>query len=275
MTELNLGIPCGISANILGGYFARHTSQWTETKTKSFYTLWNLTEGDVIITVDGKEHKAKKGDAVLFSPGDTYSAGSETGCEFSFVFFTLETGNSLDLLKDFNPSGVIFGEYLSDSKISFNESFMENRKRGYHGDFKLYYEFLGYITDILSAIEKGRIARFHEGDSAEDSLMRKAIDFIDASYEQSPEIGDIAKKFGFSEKYFITKFRSVLGISPKQYVVRCKMKRALELITTTDTKLREVAIVSGYSDQYALSKAFKKFYGESPSSYRKSKTTEK
>ena len=59
-----------------------------------------------------------------------------------------------------------------------------------------------------------------------------------------------------------------MGISPRQYIVRCKMKKALELITGSDVKISEIAETLAYSDQYAFSKAFKKFYGESPSFYR-------
>ena len=270
MKKLFDDIPYGISANIMGGGFIRHPRAWTETKTKNLYTLWSLIEGDISVSFNGTEHKATTGDAVLFSPGDTYSAHTDGGCGFTFVFFTLKTGNSLDLLSELQPSGIIPKHYTAASFDSFNSSFIEQRSRQSHGDIRLYSEFFSYISDIIGAIRCGGTEKFCSEESPLDSDMHSAIDFINENYENSIQIKDIAHRTGLSEKHFITKFKSVIGVSPKQYAVRCKMKKAFELISGTDSKLSEIALQLGYSDQYSLSKAFKKFYGESPTAYRKS-----
>ena len=270
MTSLFDNIPYGISANILGGGFSKHALGWTETKTKNFHTIWSITEGEITVTVGANSYTATKGDAILFSPGDTYSASSNIGCAFTFLFFTLKTGNSLDLLSDLNPSGIIAKEYISASFDSFNASFIEQRRYHRHGDIKLYSKFFGYISDVICAIKNGGIERFCHGKYSMDSDMRTAIEYINKNYESAPTIREIAHICGLSEKHFITKFKSVIGVSPKQYIVRCKMKNALELIGSTDAKLSEIATRLGYSDQYSLSKAFRKFYGEPPIAYRKS-----
>ncbi len=270
MTKLFDDIPYGISANIMGGGFIKHPQGWTETKTKNFYTLWSLIEGDITVSFNGTEHKATAGDTILFSPGDTYSAGSEGGCGFTFLFFTLKTGNSLDLLSDLNSSGIIPKSYTAASFNSFNSGFIEQRSKNRRGDIRLYSEFFSYISDIIYAIRHGGSKSFRDTEALIDSDMHSAIDFINENYESALQIKEIAQRFGLSEKHFITKFKSEIGVSPKQYAVRCKMKKAFELISGTDYKLSEIALQLGYSDQYSLSKAFKKFYGESPISYRKS-----
>ena len=268
MNKLLDSIPYGLSVNLMGGYFARHPNTWTETKTKFYYTVWIITEGDVTISFGEKEYKSTQGDAVIFSPGDTYSARSERGCAFTFFFFTLETGNSLDLLAGMSPSGIVTKEYAGKASIDFSSSFMKRMSSYRHADIELYAEFIGYISKLHSAISCGGHIGFHKGYISDGSDMSAALKYINENYIGSPSINEIASRFGLSEKYFITKFKTVMGISPRQYIVRCKMKKALELITGSDVKISEIAETLAYSDQYAFSKAFKKFYGESPSFYR-------
>ena len=74
---------------------------------------------------------------------------------------------------------------------------------------------------------------------------------------------------GMSEKYFIQYFHIHTGTSPKQYLVEKRMKHALLLLANPVNSLTYTAARLGYSDQYAFSKAFKKYYGEAPSSFRK------
>lgn len=270
MTNLFDDIPYGISANIMGGGFIEHPLGWTESKTKTFYTLWSIINGEITVTLNGEEHTASVGDAILFSPGDTYTARTEQGCGFTFLFFSLKTGNSLDILSELNPSGIIPKEELKDSFEAFNSCFIEQRREHRHGDIKLYSKFFSYISDAVYAIRDGKFEKFCDSEETMDSDMHTAIDFMNESYENAPPIKEIARLCGLSEKHFIIKFKSIVGISPKQYIVRCKMKKALELIISTDSKLAQIAARLGYSDQYSFSKAFKKFYGEPPMTYRKS-----
>ena len=51
------------------------------------------------------------------------------------------------------------------------------------------------------------------------------------------------------------------------------MKKAEELLRSTNYKVVEIATSVGYDDQLAFSKAFRLFFGISPTEYRKNNTT--
>jgi len=65
------------------------------------------------------------------------------------------------------------------------------------------------------------------------------------------------------------RFQRVFGISPRGLLVRLRMHRAKELLGTTDISIKEVARELGYSKQHEFTRAFTRFFGESPSKWRK------
>ena len=61
-------------------------------------------------------------------------------------------------------------------------------------------------------------------------------------------------------------FRKYLGVSPKEYLTNYRLNIAASLLST-GTAVKEVALACGYMDIYSFSKAFKKRFGCSPSTY--------
>ena len=62
--------------------------------------------------------------------------------------------------------------------------------------------------------------------------------------------------------------RRVLGLTPKQLIMRFRLEAALNLLITTDRPLAEVAAACGYYDQSQFGRHFRRVVGTSPSAYR-------
>lgn len=62
--------------------------------------------------------------------------------------------------------------------------------------------------------------------------------------------------------------RRILGITPKQLVLRFRLEEALRLLDTTDLGLVEIATACGYYDQSAFSRHFRRVVGASPAQWR-------
>lgn len=81
-------------------------------------------------------------------------------------------------------------------------------------------------------------------------------------------IQDIATNAGFSTDYFNKLFLSHTGFTVMAYVNYLRLKRASELLRTTDKSILSIALEVGYDSHEGFLKAFKKQYGITPSSYR-------
>ena len=79
----------------------------------------------------------------------------------------------------------------------------------------------------------------------------------------------LADSFYLDEAYFSRLFKEKTGLSPKQYLLNVRLKRAKELLSETVYPIKEISTATGFSDPLYFSKLFLKKEGISPSLYRK------
>jgi AraC-like DNA-binding protein len=60
-----------------------------------------------------------------------------------------------------------------------------------------------------------------------------------------------------------------MGMSPKEYIIKLRLDRSMELLQCTDLSVGEISDIVGYQDPLYFSKLFKRKLGVSPAAYRK------
>jgi AraC family transcriptional regulator len=78
----------------------------------------------------------------------------------------------------------------------------------------------------------------------------------------------LAAVIGFSIPHFHRIFTACVGESAASYVRRVRMERAGRKLRMGAVDITEVALAAGYDTHAAFSKAFKQYYGFSPSEFR-------
>ena len=78
----------------------------------------------------------------------------------------------------------------------------------------------------------------------------------------------IAAQFGIGRTNFYRKVRELTGMSPNDYLRKCRMERAAELLRTTDLPISEVCVQVGVPDAQYFSKVFKVYFETTPTVYR-------
>jgi LacI family transcriptional regulator len=66
------------------------------------------------------------------------------------------------------------------------------------------------------------------------------------------------------------RFRKYLNRSPQSEIRNVQVKRAKELLATTDLSLPQIAVLTGFEHPEYLSVVFKRETGQTPGSYRRS-----
>ncbi len=101
-----------------------------------------------------------------------------------------------------------------------------------------------------------------------DSKIKKSTDYMLSHYKDcNLSINEIAAKSFISEVYFRKLFKAEYGISPQKYIINLRIQYAKELISTGYYSLKDIALMSGYTDYKYFSTEFKKQVGVSPSNY--------
>ncbi|MBQ9112251.1 MAG: AraC family transcriptional regulator [Clostridia bacterium] len=89
------------------------------------------------------------------------------------------------------------------------------------------------------------------------------------SRHKSITVGQMAEVCFMSESYFRKIFSSVMGESPKSYIVRQQIQKAAGLLVTTKAPIAEIASRCGFEDVSTFYRRFVKICGVSPTKYRR------
>lgn len=79
----------------------------------------------------------------------------------------------------------------------------------------------------------------------------------------------IASQVHFSTSYIRQIFKQVMKENISEYIIRKRMELAGNLLKNTSFKVQEIAQECGYEDQRYFASSFKKFYGCTPTEYKR------
>jgi AraC family transcriptional regulator len=100
---------------------------------------------------------------------------------------------------------------------------------------------------------------------------RRAVEaalWIDASAHEPIDLESAAREFGLSPFHFLRLFARVLGVTPHQYLVRSRLRRAARLLADDARPITEVAYDVGFGDLSNFVRTFRRAAAMSPRSFR-------
>jgi two-component system, response regulator YesN len=102
-------------------------------------------------------------------------------------------------------------------------------------------------------------------------VIRSACAFIEQNYsDPNITLGSAAAHAALSNNHFCTVFSQEMGYTFIEYLTHIRMKRAKELLRTTEMRSADVAAAVGYNDPHYFSYLFKKTSLMNPRDYRNS-----
>jgi AraC-like DNA-binding protein len=100
--------------------------------------------------------------------------------------------------------------------------------------------------------------------------VNEARDILLDRYQRPPKIPQLARMVGINQTKLKALFKATFGLTVHEFVQKCRMERALDLLTTTDLGIAEIAYALGYNYPASFTHAFRQFYGHAPRSTRNS-----
>ena len=98
------------------------------------------------------------------------------------------------------------------------------------------------------------------GDKGRRAQMQVMMQFIHANYHRQIALQEIAQSVHISESSALQLFRRGIHLSPVAYLIQYRLKRAADLLATTNKTVAAVAYESGFSDAGYFCRTFRKFY---------------
>jgi len=104
---------------------------------------------------------------------------------------------------------------------------------------------------------------------AQEPRVRRVIEFMRTNLQRKLSLADMAEVAALSQSYFCRLFKTQTRVSPGEYLIALRMKKAHTLLTKTRLSIKEVMAAVGYDTRSNFLNHFKEYFEIPPSEYRR------
>lgn len=105
-------------------------------------------------------------------------------------------------------------------------------------------------------------------DSLYQDRINAATQFMEARWNEPIQLGDIADAAAISPFHFHRIFKAITGQRVKEFLTRIRLEKAAHQLKYSADDVSAIALATGYQNHETFSRAFKDYFGQTPSAYR-------
>jgi len=247
-----------------------------------FVEMVYMLRGKCTHVVNGKDFPVCRGDMVIINYNQTHSIINTE--EISYINILMkpeyiskslvdqENAFALLHLTEFEDFRKILDENRCKVSFSGNErkqiedainaviTEMNQKNSGHELLIRSYLNIL--ITMVFRKMSL-------ELDSSFDGISEKLLSYINQHCHEKLSLNAVAGMCSYAPAYFSRLFKNFTGETFTSYLKKARIKKAADLILTTDKNITDIAYQVGYSDKTKFFSHFKSIVGVSPLKYRK------
>ena len=216
------------------------------------YALHLVSEGEGRFECEGKVYEIATGALFFVEKNETFSVSGE-GLKYYYIRFDGRRGKELL------------------SRIGVNR---ENRVYRDHG------VLIAFWKECLSASNETNLdllaesvllyslARLSTKKDVKSDMVSRVIALASEGFtDPALSLSSVSEEIGYHEKYVSAKFKKEVGMPFVQYLRNIRIDHAVFLMEQGVVSVKNIAILSGFSDSLYFSKVFKEMKGISPKEF--------
>ena len=224
---------------------------------------YKLSKNRMILIKQGEGSVIIDGDAYNFTPGNLIFVFEEEILKF------VPSENTEYMYIDFAGSraDVLF------SKFCINKI---NRKfQGFDGIIPLWHDSILRASEVnLDLVSEGlllyTLSRIPAESEEKNTIINKILEITEENFtDSSLSLSSLAGEISYNSKYISHLFKEKIGISYSEHLRNLRIKYAVSLLEHGIDSVKNLAILSGFTDPLYFSTVFKKTVGVSPKDYKK------
>ncbi|MEE1013587.1 MAG: AraC family transcriptional regulator [Clostridia bacterium] len=239
------------------------------------YELYYLEEGEIVYYIDDGIYPARKGDFILIPPGKMHKTLPWRSSAHSRILIYLDP------------------RFLEQEASAFPELFKEELVLVTMGSRQVTQRLLGEMLEedageknpvMLRAILTQLLVHLsrwakrgcdYSAESTERSggnvecKVQEVMAYLDNHFREEISLAEMAERFYMNPTYLSRIFRRVTGMTYSEYLMQHRLREAVFLLNTTDKKVMEIAVETGFHSDNHFCKMFRKHMGVSPRRFRK------
>ncbi|MGH8596812.1 MAG: helix-turn-helix transcriptional regulator [Gammaproteobacteria bacterium] len=103
----------------------------------------------------------------------------------------------------------------------------------------------------------------------DEQRVTTVLRHIGTAFDENLSLADLAGEVFTSRYHFLRIFQRAVGQTPRQYILRTRLQRALQKMRLTNDNISTIALEVGFEDISTFDRFFRRVLGVSPSNYRK------
>jgi AraC-like DNA-binding protein len=256
------------------------TTEWRYMKEIKLYFI---LKGKLEIQIQEEKFELNAGDLFLIGPSELHRDRCDRPEELDHIVLYFYHYHFFD------PSTLHFSSYFSNAirpLSQLNYIFRENIQAKEEIIANLQHilreseaKQIGYELMISSQVKNMfvNLLRYDSRkllisySSMEISRLRPVLDYVEKRLNEKIKVEDLCKQMNMSYHYFVKYFKKITGVPFIEYINRKKIKRAEELVLTTNRSIMDIGIEVGLPNMTHFYDLFKRYNGCSPKQFRKRK----
>lgn len=229
--------------------------------------LTYVMEGEIYCTCNGKNYTARQGELLIFPSYSVHSGTSTEGTKSAVVLIPLDYSTSI-----FSAlTGKTFRDLIVPDSAECREIFhcmqmlLKNKTKKVNANVTKGYigVIIGTMIDVVGLKELGN--------DKNEYLSKDILMYLQENFLSPISLDDISARFGYSKYSFSHLFNAYFQCSMTDYINSLRARYAANMLLETERSMTEIAMQSGFESLRTFYRVFKKYFGATPSEYKKSK----
>jgi AraC-like DNA-binding protein len=233
------------------------------------------SKGEQVYEVNEKLYKIKGGDLFVTYPGEWHGTGKYPEEKGELYWIIIKMDAAIRSKKFLHFEHKLAKEWI-DQLLHLPRHFKGNGvlKQKLENIFSLYtkrkdvFSFINLQHQVADCLLE--IINFSKKNVPKKGSARLQLidEYIKTHMDEPVMLEKLAKLAGLSLSHFKSWFKEETGTTPLDYVMRHKIRKAQELLEKNQMSITSIAFETGFQNSQYFASVFRKFTGESPSSYR-------
>lgn len=231
-----------------------------------YYVIGFVENGERRLTCKGREYSIRKGDVLLFNPGDDHACMQADGGTLDYGGINIRKAVMLDLAEEITGRRslpVFTRTVIQDSEAACClRLFHERVMRGSPG-----FDKEEHLLLLLSFLIRRCGQPFEECIPPAQEEVERACAFMKQHYAERISLDQLCRCTNLSKSTLLRVFARSKGVTPYRYLENIRIGAAKKLLEQGAAPV-EAAMQTGFSDQSHFTNYFQRFIGLSPGAYR-------
>lgn len=132
-------------------------------------------------------------------------------------------------------------------------------------------EFAMRLAEQVVSAVSGFRGRSAAPAARDERRISQALRYIEEHADEALDLDRVAAVACMSKYHFLRSFRRAVGVTPHQFLIGLRMRRAAVRLATTPAPVAAIAYEAGCGDLSTFNRRFRHLFGASPTAFRRAR----